>query len=215
MTINYQKKMEDILNNIKNNGPQQRPSLLIHSCCAPCSSYILKYLIEYFNITVFYYNPNIYPVSEHDKRLNEQKELINQINSEKKNKFNFIKLIEGPSDFEKFSQISKELENEPEGGKRCCHCYLMRLEKTAEMAKENNYDYFTTTLTISPHKNASVINNIGQKLEAKYSIKYLYSNFKKKDGYKKSIQLSKQYNLYRQDYCGCVFSKNLKNNFVQ
>ena len=222
MIIDYQKKMEDIIGKINNQTSKTqrtrenaKRSLLLHSCCAPCSSYVIKYLVQYFQITVFYYNINIFPASEYNKRVLEQERFINQLNCEfgcgvdYNNQVDFDKiiLIKGDYNFEKFFEISQGLEHEPEGGKRCRRCYLTRLEETAKMAKKNNYDYFTTTLTISPYKNAILINQIGQELEKKYGVKYLYSDFKKKEGYKKSIEMSKKYNLYRQNYCGCIFSQ--------
>lgn len=200
MKIDYQKKMEEILNVI-----EKPKKLLLHSCCGPCSSYVLEYLTNYFDITIFYYNPNITEEEEFKKRLNEQIRLVNEIT--KKNK---IHVIEGKYEKEKYEKTINGLENELEGGSRCFKCYHLRMEETAKLAKEMNFDYFTTTLSISPYKNASKLNEIGEELEKEYGIKYLYADFKKKDGYKKSIELSKKYNLYRQNYCGCIYSK--KNN---
>lgn len=199
MKENYQKFMENILKNI--NGE----TLLLHSCCAPCSSYVIELLSNYFKITVFYYNPNISPVSEYKKRVEEQKRFISNLNTKYK-----VDFIEGDYEHDKYLKFVEGLENESEGGKRCFKCYNQRLEKTAKLAKENNYDYFCTTLSVSPYKNANKLNEIGSCLEDKYQIKYLYSDFKKNDGYKRSIELSKKYDLYRQDYCGCVFSKKIK-----
>lgn len=199
--INYQKELDKVLENI--NGIF--PKLLLHVCCAPCSSYVLEYLSNYFDITVLYYNPNISPYDEYKKRLNEEIRLINEMN--KKN----IKILECDYDNNIFEETVKGLEQVPEGGIRCYKCYQLRLEKTATIAKENDFDYFTTTLTISPLKNSQVLNKIGRELEEKYNVKYLYSDFKKKEGYKTSIILSKKYNLYRQNYCGCKYSKqNIK-----
>lgn len=195
MKQNYQNILEEELKNLSG-----KPTLLLHSCCAPCSSYVLTYLMNYFDITVFYYNPNIYPYEEFNKRLNEQIKLINELNEEQ------IKLIKGTYDEEKFNGIIKGLEEENEGGKRCRKCYYFRLEETAKMALDNNFDYFTTTLSVSPYKNSELLNEIGKELGEKYNIKYLFSDFKKKEGYKTSIELSKKYNLYRQDYCGCKYS---------
>ncbi|AYD40401.1 hypothetical protein D4Z93_07635 [Clostridium fermenticellae] len=200
MNINYQKKLDEIIKKVDING--EIPSLMLHSCCAPCSSYVIEYLSEYFKITVFYYNPNIYPRDEYLKRKVEQEHFINSIKT--KYKVNFI---EGDYDNKKFFDISKGLENEHEGGLRCFRCYELRLSATAEMAKKLKSDYFTTTLSISPYKNAQKLNEIGESLSKEYNIKYLYSDFKKKDGYKRSIELSNKYGLYRQNYCGCVFSK--------
>lgn len=191
--------MENIIDGHKRAG--EVPSLFLHSCCAPCSSYVLEYLSEYFKITVFYYNPNIYPDSEYYKRVEEQKYFIEVFPA--KNKINFL---EGNFDKERFYEISKGFENIPEGGERCFRCYELRLEETARLAAENHMDYFTTTLSISPLKNADKLNEIGQKIADKYGISYLFSDFKKKNGYKRSTELSKEYNMYRQDYCGCVFS---------
>ncbi len=190
--------LEDIIQEITIN--KKVPKLLLHSCCAPCSSYVLLYLSQYFKITVFFYNPNIMPILEYQRRLEEQKKLLTFISS--KYPINFI---EGDYDNDSFLEQIKGLEMEPEGHKRCLKCYLLRLTKTAQQAS-NNYDYFATTLTISPYKNAKIINEIGTSLEKEFKVKYLPSDFKKKDGYKKSIDLAKKYNLYRQQYCGCQFS---------
>lgn len=198
--MNYQNITDKIIKkHMENNS---KPTLLIHSCCAPCSSYVLEYLSSYFKITILYYNPNIYPKIEFDKRVVELKNLINKMNLN-----NEISLIIPDYDSMSYFESIKGLEKEKEGGKRCYKCYKLRLEKTALYAKENNFDYFTTTLSISPHKNSKVLNEIGALLEENYQINYLYSDFKKKNGYKRSIELSKKYNLYRQDYCGCIFSK--------
>ena len=177
------------------------PSLLLHSCCGPCSSYVISYLTNYFNITVLYYNPNIYPEAEYLKRKQEQIKLINNI--ETKNKLDFLDI---DYDYNEFKEFTKGLEQELEGGARCNKCFYLRLNKTCLLAKENNYNYFGTTLTVSPHKNAEIINNIGLQLEKDKNIKWLISDFKKEDGYKKSIELSKKYDLYRQHYCGCEYS---------
>lgn len=200
--VNFQKILEEIIEDIK--FEMNHPTLLLHSCCAPCSTYVLDYLMKYFKITVFYYNPNIYPRAEYEKRLANQKKLIIQMNGEFNSKINFI---EGEYCNMEFCKNFMGLELEPEGGKRCELCYRLRLEATAKMAYKNKFDYFTTTLTVSPHKNAQTINDIGKDLANKYNVKYLFSDFKKKEGYKKSIELSRKYELYRQNYCGCVFSK--------
>lgn len=199
--INYQKILDKELEKIKSEGTT--PTLLLHSCCAPCSSYVIEYLSKYFKITVFYYNPNISPDNEYRYRANEQKRLIESMPLE-----NPVEFLEGEYNPADFFEASKGLENEPEGGARCAKCFNLRLSKTAETAQQGNYDYFTTTLTISPLKNAQLINNIGKELSKKYNVPYLLSDFKKKNGYKRSIVLSNEYNLYRQNYCGCVFSKN-------
>lgn len=194
--MNYHKICKEILTNLN-----YTPKILLHSCCAPCSSQVITLLTEYFDITILYYNPNIYPKDEYIKRKEEQIKLINEI--EHKNKIDII-----DSDYENniYENTIKGLENEPEGGKRCQQCFILRLEKTAQIAKKLNYNYFSTTLTVSPHKNSTIINNIGYELEKKYNIKWLPSDYKKEEGYKKSIELSKKYNLYRQDYCGCKYS---------
>ena len=194
--VNYDKVLEELISNL-----DYKPKLLLHSCCGPCSSYVITYLIDYFDITVLYYNPNIEPKEEYEKRKKEQIRLIKELDRN-------VKLLDIDYDNESYRKVITGLESEPEGGKRCHVCYELRLDKTGELAKEKNFEYFGTTLTVSPYKNAQVLNEIGKKLEEKYDIKYLYSDFKKKDGYKKSIELSKKYNLYRQDYCGCEFSKN-------
>ena len=195
--INYQLELEKTLKEIKGT----KPKLLLHVCCAPCSSYVLTYLCDYFDITILYYNPNISPYEEYEKRLNEAKRLIKELNKEN------IHIMECDYENEEFENIAKGLEDAPEGGIRCRKCYKLRIEKAAKYAKENDFDYFTTTLTISPLKNSQVLNQIGKELEENYNIKYLYSDFKKKEGYKTSILLSKKYNLYRQNYCGCIYSK--------
>jgi predicted adenine nucleotide alpha hydrolase (AANH) superfamily ATPase len=198
--INYQKELDYLIENLVKDN--KTPTLLLHSCCAPCSSYVLEYLSKYFKISIFFYNPNIYPLEEYSRRVTEQKGLITALKV--KNQINFI---EGRYDTERFYNLSKGLEEEREGGERCFKCYELRLKEAAIIAKEQGYDYFTTTLSISPHKNSQILNQIGKKLSGEYDVNYLYSDFKKKEGYKRSIELSSQYNLYRQDYCGCVFSK--------
>lgn len=196
---NYSLELEKIINNL-----QGTPNLLLHSCCAPCSSYVLSYLSDYFNITILYYNPNISPFEEYEKRKQEQIRLIYEMKFK-----NPVSIMDADYDNTEFERLAKGLENAKEGGLRCLKCYNLRLEKTAYLAKKNNFDYFGTTLTVSPYKNSEKLNIIGSKLEEKYKISYLYSDFKKKDGYKKSIEFSKQYNLYRQNYCGCKYSKKL------
>lgn len=202
MKENFSIKCEDILKNL--DGTKR---LLLHSCCAPCSSYVITYLSDYFDITILYYNPNIYPYEEYLKRKEEQIRLINSLNVKNK-----LDITYCDYDNNLYNDAIKGLEKEPERGKRCDICYLMRMEKTAEMAKKMDFDYFCTTLSVSPYKNADIINKIGEDLQEKYSIKWLYSDFKKKEGYKKSILLSQKYNLYRQDYCGCVYSKKANND---
>ncbi len=176
-----------------------RPKLLLHSCCGPCSSSVLELLVKYFDVDIYYYNPNIYPESEFIKRSNTQEKLLNQLN-------NKTKFIEGKYDYDLYKESVIGLEKEPEGGLRCKKCINLRMEQACKYAKEHNYDFFTTTLSVSPHKNSKMINEIGYSLQEKYNIPYLYSDFKKKEGYKRSIVLSKEYNLYRQDYCGCEYS---------
>ena len=179
--------------------------ILLHSCCAPCSSHVITYLTNFFDITILYYNPNISPKSEYDKRKKEQIRLIKEI--DKKNK---IDIIDCDYDNDKYEKLVKGYEECPERGDRCTICFNLRLDKTASMAKELGYDYFCSTLSVSPYKNSRVINEIGEKLGKKYDIKWLYSDFKKENGYKKSIELSKKYGLYRQDYCGCKYSVRIK-----
>ena len=198
---NYQKEMEKIIEGLQG----KRKSLLLHSCCAPCSSAVLEKLQEIFEITVFYYNPNISEDTEYRKRVEEQKRLI-EIFNQKKPSFP-IKIIDGDYEPQEFYNIAKGLETCPEGGERCFKCYALRLEKTAQLAKEEEFDFFTTTLTISPLKNAAKLNEIGEELAAKYETTFLPSDFKKKEVYKRSIELSKEYDLYRQNFCGCAFSK--------
>ncbi|MCM1365435.1 MAG: epoxyqueuosine reductase QueH [Faecalibacterium sp.] len=198
---NYQNELSKIIDENQKNGIV--PSLLLHSCCAPCSSYCLEYLSQYFNITIFYYNPNIHPASEYRHRVEEQKKLISQLPAKHE-----IKFIEGNFNPDEFYTAVKGLEHEKEGGERCFVCYRLRLQKAAELAKANGFDYFTTTLSISPLKNAAKINEIGEDIAERTGVKHLPSDFKKKNGYKRSIELSREYNLYRQNYCGCVFSVN-------
>lgn len=196
----YQKELDKI---IENN--QQRniiPTLLLHSCCAPCSSYCIEYLSQFFRITVYYYNPNITEQAEYSKRVVEQKRLIETMPVKHQ-----VSFLEGDYRPEDFLAIAKGLEKCPEGGERCFKCYEQRLKSTAEKCLEHGFDYFTTTLTISPLKNAVKLNEIGEKLAAELGISYLVSDFKKKEGYKRSTELSKEYDLYRQNYCGCAFSK--------
>lgn len=201
--INYQIELDKIINSIDKSNP---PRLFLHSCCAPCSSYTLEYLSNYFDITVYYFNPNISPKDEFDKRFAEQKRLIDSLPAK-----NPIKLVLGEYDYNDFLQIARGLENVAEGGERCFRCYRLRLESTARIAKEQGFDYFCTTLSISPLKNSQKINQIGYEVAQKYGIKWLPSDFKKREGYKRSIELSKEYNLYRQSFCGCVFSKENNN----
>ncbi len=194
---NYQLVLDKTLAEITKEG--KRPSLMLHSCCAPCSSYVMEYLTKYFDITIFYYNPNISPEEEYRHRVEEQKRLISEMCPD-------VKFIEGKYEPEKFYEMAKGLEKEPERGKRCLKCYRMRLEATAKQALESGSDYFTTTLSISPQKSSAVINETGKNVSEEYGIPYLFSDFKKKGGYKRSIELSAVYNLYRQNFCGCIYS---------
>lgn len=194
---NYQRELDTIIA-----GLAEAPVLFLHSCCAPCSSYVLEYLSQYFKITVFYYNPNIYPDTEYQKRVAEQKRFIGELPTKHP-----VSFIEGDFESARFYETVKGLEKEPEGGARCEQCFRLRLGETAKRAKEIGADYFATTLTISPMKNAKLINAIGEEIAEKENIKWLPSDFKKKNGFKRSGELSREYGLYRQDYCGCVFSR--------
>ena len=196
--MNYDILMEEEIEKIKG----KEKTLLLHACCAPCSSAVLERLGNIFKITILYYNPNITDKEEYDKRLEEIHKFIEKFKTKYK-----INIIDGRYDKNEFFEMAKGLENEPEKGKRCYKCYNLRLEETAKVAKEKDFDYFTTTLSLSPYKNSNWINEIGENLKDKYQVEYLYSDFKKKNGYKRSIELSKEYNLYRQNYCGCIYSK--------
>lgn len=241
MNRNYQKELDKIIETITVTAENADstvckaskdviPTLFLHSCCAPCSSYVLEYLRKYFRITVFYYNPNITEDEEYRKRVAEQKRLIAAYNAEltvesrasgqqpvgdvddkeasgRKCQAYHIEVIEGDYEPERFFEIARGLEQCPEGGERCFACYELRLRETAKRAKAGEYEFFTTTLSISPLKNAAKLNEIGERLAQEYGVRWLPSDFKKKDGYKRSIELSKEYGLYRQDYCGCVYSR--------
>ena len=191
--MNYDVEMKKIIDKL-----DYRPTLLLHSCCAPCSTTVIERLKDHFDLTIIYYNPNIEPINEYEKRKQEQIKIINEYG---------INYIECDYNNDLFHEMSKGLENVPEKGIRCHKCYRLRLNYTANAAKNNNFEYFGTTLTVSPHKLSSVINEIGLELEQEYNIKYLVSDFKKNNGYKNSIELSKKYNLYRQNYCGCIYSR--------
>ena len=211
--MNYQKQLEEVIEQEKNN----RKKLLLHSCCAPCSSYVLEYLREYFDITVFFYNPNISSGAEYEKRLQEEKRLIDAYNKQVQTgnfqnmnsteNAGLIQILESGYEPSEFYEAVKGYEHCKEGGERCRQCFKLRLSKSAKTAKEGGFDYFTTTLSVSPYKNAQALNEIGSELSEKYGVKYLLSDFKKGDGYKRSCQLSRDFNLYRQNYCGCVYSK--------
>lgn len=212
--INYQKELDKITGQIGENLPEeQKPHLFLHACCAPCSSYVLEYLTRYFHITLFYYNPNITPETEYQKRIHELQRFIREAGYEEKGQ---VVLMEGDYDPACFFDMAKGMEDLPERGIRCYHCYELRMREAAKKAAELHADYFTTTLSISPHKNAQWINEIGERLSEEYGVRHLPSDFKKKGGYLRSIALSEEYHLYRQDYCGCVFSKkaaeNMKHN---
>ena len=207
--VNYQKELEKILNTLQEKGEAasdyRPPRLFLHSCCAPCSSYCLEYLCRYFLITVFYYNPNISFSEEYRKRVAEQKRLIDAYNKEEKGWP--IDIVEGDYEPEKFFAFATALKDVPEGGERCFQCFDLRLRKTAELAKQGEFTYFATTLTISPLKNAGKLNEIGEQLEKEYGVSWLPSDFKKKNGYRQSVELSAEYGLYRQDYWGCIYSR--------
>ena len=198
--MNYDLEMQKQMDNI-----EEGTKLLLHACCAPCSSAVLERIANHFEVTIFYYNPNITEEAEYQKRVEEIKRLISTINPKYK-----VSLLEGRYNPEEFFTMAKGLEQEPEKGKRCYKCYNLRLEETAKVAEEKNFPYFCTTLTLSPHKNATWLNEIGERLDKEYKPTYLYSDFKKREGYKRSIELSKEYNLYRQDYCGSIYSKRNK-----
>lgn len=197
---NYQKELEKILSGI--NADEKKPRLLLHCCCAPCSSYVLEYLSRYFEITADFYNPNISPESEYRHRAEELQRLIREMPLSGP-----VAFEEGPYEPARFLEAARGLEDCPEGGERCLACFRLRLEQAARRAKEGGFDWFTTTLTISPLKNAAALNEIGQALGEAYGVHFLPSDFKKKDGYKRSITLSHEYGLYRQDFCGCAFSR--------
>ena len=195
--INYQKQLDRIISKLTD-----RPRLALHSCCGPCSSYVMEYLSKYFDITLFYYNPNIYPEEEYQHRLSEQLRLCEIFG---------IPTVPCDYDPERYEAYVRGLEQEPEGGARCTVCFRLRLEETARQAQAHGFDYFGTTLTVSPHKDAQRLNAIGAELAQQYGVRWLPSDFKKREGYKRSIELSKQYGLYRQEYCGCLYSKPVDN----
>lgn len=196
--MNYDKEMMNILESL-----EYRPRILLHSCCGPCSTAVIERLMKYMDITVIYYNPNIEPIDEYEKRKNEQLKVVKRLG---------IKYLDCDYDNGAFKEMAKGLEKELEGGRRCHKCYLLRLEYVAKTAQTLGFDYFSTTLSVSPYKNAEVLNKIGLNLEEVYSAKYLVNDFKKRDGYKRSIELSKEYDLYRQDYCGCLYSLEYTRN---
>ncbi len=198
--VNYQSVLEQTIQELKKE--KKIPTLLLHSCCAPCSSYCLEYLSQYFRITVLYYNPNIFPEEEYAYRISEQIRLV-----EESHYAHPVQVVGTAYEPEVFYEAVRGLEHIPEGGERCFACYELRLRRTAELAKEQGFDYFTTTLSISPLKNAAKLNEIGGRLSAEYGVPYLYSDFKKKNGYRRSVELSAEHGLYRQDFCGCVYSR--------
>lgn len=206
--VNYQKQLEMLI--AKHEKAGEVPKLLLHSCCAPCSSYCLEYLSNYFRITVFYYNPNIYPEEEYVKRVEEQRHFIERLPVKHK-----IDFVEGVFEKERFYETIKGYENCKEGGERCFLCYELRLAETAKLAKQMGMDYFTTTLSISPLKNSDKLNEIGEKVGSKFGIAHLSSDFKKKNGYKRSVELSNEYEMYRQYYCGCIYSKKERDKEIK
>lgn len=202
---NYQKELDALITAMKDG---ERKSLLLHACCAPCSSYCIEYLSKYFDITILYYNPNISPADEYNKRALEAKRLVCEMEDKGVFDKGRVKVVVLPYEPEVFEKMARGLEDVPEGGSRCYSCYEMRLSKSAEYAAANSFDYFTTTLSISPLKNPEWINEIGERLGDKFGVCHLPSEFRKRGGYQRSIELSREYNLYRQNYCGCVYSKN-------
>ncbi len=200
MKINYQLLLDDKIKEIE--ASSLRPRLLLHACCAPCSSYVLEYLSKYFRITLFFYNPNISPREEYDARYEELHRLLTEMGLDTQ-----VEFVDSEYEPQRFFEIAKGLEDLPEGGERCKKCYALRLEATAKAAAAQGFDLFTTTLSISPHKNAAWLNEIGKEMADKYGCEYLFSDFKKRGGYLRSCQLSEQYGLYRQDFCGCIYSK--------
>ena len=205
MNRNYQKELEKIIDKITEE--ERVPRLFLHSCCAPCSSYVLEYLSRYFSITLFFYNPNIFPEEEYGKRVEELRRMLQEMKL-----VHPVTLMEGTCRPQDFFDMAKGQEQVPEGGERCFRCYRLRMEEAARLAREGGYDYFTTTLSISPLKNAGKINEIGEELAKLYQVPHLPSDFKKKNGYKRSVELSAEYGLYRQNYCGCIYSKKQAQN---
>ncbi len=202
--MNYDLEMEKQIHSLK-----EKKTLLLHACCAPCSSAVLERISDYFDITILYYNPNITDEKEYQKRLNEIKTFIKKLHKDN------IKILDGRYNPDEFFTMAKGLEQEKERGKRCYKCYELRLNETAKVAEKLNFDFFTTTLSISPYKNSKWLNEIGENLNLEYRPTYLYADFKKKNGYKRSIELSKEFGLYRQDYCGCIYSKKEREEIKQ
>ena len=227
-TINYQKKLDNLLTNVSS----EKSTLLLHACCGPCSSYVLEYLHKFFNITVLYYNPNIYPPAEYERRLAELKKLYEKFPPALEGKVQVVELNYDPEEF--FTAVgtreNPELATQPEKGERCRRCYEFRLKRSFEYATQHQFDYFCTTLSISPFKDAQKLNTIGEQLEREARTTYagnttesnqskkiphwLPSDFKKKGGFKRSLEISAEYGMYRQDYCGCIYSKNNKNSAI-
>ena len=197
MKQNYQLDTDEIIEKLG----EKKPSILLQCCCGPCSTYVLDYLSRYFDVTVLFYNPNIQPPEEYEKRLFWLGEVVSKYGGS-------VKTMECSYDGERFGEMAKGLENEPEGGRRCTRCFELRLRETAKRAAAGGFDYFCTTLTVSPHKDQNRINALGFELEREFGVKWLPSDFKKREGYKRSIELSREYGLYRQDYCGCLFSRD-------
>ncbi|MDD7592835.1 MAG: epoxyqueuosine reductase QueH [Peptoniphilaceae bacterium] len=197
--INYQKKMEEIIQSFPEDGP--KPRLLLHSCCGPCSTAVLERLRDAFDITVYYYNPNIYPPEEYAFREREQRELLERLDAP-----NGLHFMKAPYRPEEYDAAVKGFEPAPEGGSRCARCFDLRLREAGRVAKAGNFDYFTTTLSLSPHKNAQLLNTIGARVAAEVGIPYLFSDFKKQNGFTRSVELTKEFGMYRQDYCGCQYS---------
>ena len=208
MNENCQLKMEKII--LENQKKGKIPTLLLQACCAPCSSAVLERISDFFEVTILYKNPNIYDSKEYEKRMREVEKFVSQIHAK-----NRIRVFPGRYEPKEFFTAISGYEHLGEGSERCFLCYRLRLEETARMAKKESFDYFGTTLSISPYKNSHVLNEIGRELETKYKVSYLYADFKKKNGYQRSIELSKKYGLYRQDYCGCVYSKKEREEFLK
>lgn len=211
--MNYQLELDKLINDLQKKQTDAAcsvPRLLLHSCCAPCSSYVLEYLSQYFAITVLYYNPNIFPEEEYQKRVTEQRRLIAELPAKHP-----IKFLEGRYLPEEFFAVAKGLEDVPEGGERCRKCFRLRLQETAKLASAGGFDYFTTTLSISPLKDAAALNEIGRELAQTYEVSHLPSDFKKRGGYQRSIELSREYELYRQNFCGCVYSMRESTELVR
>lgn len=203
MAENYQLKLDKEIESLQG----ERPELLLHSCCGPCSSYVLEYLTQYYQVTLLWYNPNIWPPEENDKRLYYQRKIIDSLGLQDK-----VKIVISNYDHDRYLQMVSGLESEPEGGERCTECFRLRLTEAAQAAKELGIKLYCTTLTVSPHKNAEKINSLGEEIGAEYGVRFLPSDFKKRNGYKRSIELSREYDLYRQDYCGCEFAYRGENS---